>query len=116
MYYRPPANNNFQHDQRNLLDRKSVVAAVHGNALGGIVQLQNHKKRQQGQRHRHDHAGAYAVGIARQGAVPVCQAAEQTGMLTVAEMPSNWLRIVSSKIVQPSFTRPSVCQSRWRPQ
>ena len=81
MYYRPPANNNFQHDQRNLLDRKSVVAAVHGNALGGIVQLQNHKKRQQGQRHRHDHAGAYAVGIARQGAVPVCQAAEQTGIL-----------------------------------
>ena len=77
MYYRPLANNNFQHDQRNLLDRKSVVAAVHGNALGGIVQLQNHKKRQQGQRHRHDHAGAYAVGIARQGAVPVCQAADQ---------------------------------------
>ena len=45
MYYCPPANNDFQHDQRNLLDRKSVVAAVHGNALGGIVQLQNHKKR-----------------------------------------------------------------------
>ena len=81
MHHRPPANNNFQHNQCDLLDRKSVVAAVHGNALGGIVQLQNHKKRQQGQRHRHDHAGAYAVGIARQGAVPVCQAAEQTRIL-----------------------------------
>ena len=43
--------------------------------------LQNHKKRQQGQRHRHNYAGAYAVSIARQGAVPVSQAAEQTGIL-----------------------------------
>ena len=36
--------------------------------------------------------------------------------LTVAEMPSNWLRIVSSKIAQPSFTRLSACRSRWQPQ
>ena len=81
MYYCPPADNDFQHDQRNLLDRKSVVAAVHSNALGGIVQLQNHKKRQQGQSHRHNYAGAYAVGIACQSAVPIGQAAEQTGIL-----------------------------------
>ena len=81
MHHRPAANNNFQHNQCDLLDRKSIVAAVHCNTLGSIVQLQNHKKRQQGQRHRHDYTGAYAVGIARQGAVPVCQAAEQTGIL-----------------------------------
>ena len=36
--------------------------------------------------------------------------------LTVAEMPSNWLRIVSSKIAQPSFTRPSAYRSKWRLQ
>ena len=39
MHHRPAANNNFQHNQCDLLDRKRVVAAVHGNALGGIVQL-----------------------------------------------------------------------------
>ena len=81
MHHCPATNNDFQHNQCDLLDRKRVVAAVHGNTLGGIVQLQNHKKRQQGQRHRHDHAGAYAVGIARQCTVPIGQTAEQTGIL-----------------------------------
>ena len=81
MKHSPATDNDFHHHQRDLLDGKRVAAAVHGNTLGGIVQLQNHKKRQQGQRHRHNDAGAYAVSIARQGAVPVSQAAEQTGIL-----------------------------------
>ena len=116
MQHSPAADNDFQHDQRDLLDRKSVAAAVHGNTLGGIVQLQNHKKRQQGQRHRHNDAGAYAVSIARQGAVPVSQTAEQTGILPHrVDRGRDCRQLAAYRIFKNSalpLTQPSACRNK----
>ena len=70
MQHGPPANHNFEHNERDLLDGEGVAAAVHGNALGGVVQFQNHEQREQGQRDGHDHAGADGRGVPGEAGVP----------------------------------------------